>query len=147
VDISLFHESLSCFVGTYDFSSFSHQLNHRTRDFLSRGIEYSTIKTIYSISLVEMYSTGSGYYRIDFKLNSALYHMVRNIVWTCAYVAAGRMSLSDVKALLGPPLLTQMNNGNREGVSTSVYPPRQPHLSMPAPPEGLCLEHVYYADY
>lgn len=198
IDISIFEKCLALFVGTYDFSSFAHKVEFRRREFKSRNFEFSTIKTIQSAELISLpYHSGhggdssnsssnsnSGYYRVDIRLNSALYHMVRNIIWTCAFAAGGLTSLHEVKAMLGPRLeMTHSDvsallcfsdisddclsddedddsntinntNGNTNDsellVAESVEiatRERAPHLARPAPPEGLCLEHVYYDDY
>jgi len=56
---------------------------HTAKDFDGKSIEFSTTKTVRSI---EMIDEGSGYFRIEFVLESALYRMVRNIVGTCLFV-------------------------------------------------------------
>lgn len=185
VDMSVFRLCLNLFVGTHDFAAFAHKVEYRRREFESRNFEFSSIKTIHSAELVELPHYGPGYYRVDIRLNSALYHMVRNVVGTCAYAAAGRMSLTDVQTMLGPSILSTLDTAcnseypdDDEEELTAPYERRvaddrdfqsiisdktrmsseksadmmaramrSPHLARPAPPEGLCLEHVYYDDY
>jgi tRNA pseudouridine38-40 synthase len=126
VDIQLLEKSLKLFVGTHDFSAFSNQVDRKKIEFATKNMSYSTIKTIYSIDLIPLndygsstnlhcnhlssrgpnhitdQNTNSGYYRIDIYLNSALYRMVRNIVWACAYTAGGMMTYEDLESLLNP---------------------------------------------
>ena len=65
-------------------------------------------------------------------LKGALYKMVRNMMGTALEVAKekGRMQEQDLVDLL-----------NRIGDET-----RKNNRSKPAPPEGLCLERVYFSD-
>jgi len=63
-------------------------------------------------------------------LKGALYKMVRNMMGTALEVAKGRMQEQDLVALL-----------NRIGDET-----RKNNRCKPAPPEGLCLERVYFSD-
>ena len=130
VDIQLLEKSLKLFEGTHDFSAFSNQVDRKRIEFANKNMSYSTIKTIYSIDLIPLndygsltnlnsnsfhrsskgpnhlydHNSNSGYYRIDIYLNSALYRMVRNIVWACAYTAAGMMKFEDLQSLINPEI-------------------------------------------
>jgi tRNA pseudouridine38-40 synthase len=118
---------LECFVGENDFNSFANRIEHNTRDFSpERLAKFSTRRRIFSISLSE---TEPGYHRVDLHLESALYRMVRNIVGTSLLVAEGKMSYAALQDLL------------------VRHPSRAENKAMSAPPEGLCLEKVYFSHY
>ena len=89
-NISLFQECLQIFAGKHDFRAFANRVEHTARDFEEKTVQFSTIKTVNSISLVD---EGEGYYRVDIDLESALYRMVRNIVGSSMHVALGLMTL------------------------------------------------------
>ena len=93
------------------------------KDFDEKHIEYSTFRTIHSIELID---EGFGYYRVEFQIKSAIYKMIRNIMGTSFMVAAGDMPASVLSELL------------------ERAPPRIHNEALPAQPQGLTLEHVYY---
>lgn len=154
LDLELFKEALSFFVGTHDFAAFTNRVEHTTKDFDDKFIDYSTIRTIYSInlrheeeqfmklnydttianplsSLISNANKNSfeGYYAVDFMLKSATYRMIRNIVGTCLEVGYGRFPIEYIPCLLNERL---SRNDNK---------------ARPAVPEGLTLEHVFYDHY
>lgn len=131
MDIELFKVALSMFQGTHDFASFTNGVKKKRNLFEERGQEFSTVRRIDSIAVNEFLP---GYYRIDFFIAAALYKMIRNIVWSCAYTAGGEMTLDRLKTMLYEPRLLCDN-------------PRSLIKATPAPPEGLCLEHVYYENF
>ena len=124
VNLDLFRECLSIFQGTHDFRAFGNRVEQSEKDFEDKlYVDYNTVRTINSVHFVD---EGRGYYRIEFDIQSAIYKMIRNIVGTSLHVAAGNMPIDALQTLL----LTS--------------PPRNDNIAMPAPPQGLTLEHVYY---
>ena len=126
IDLKLLEESLRLFEGTHDFSAFANNVVKTTKAYESKSLDFITVRTIYGIDLVD---EGDGYYCVYFHLKSALYRMVRNIVWTCLQVAAGDMDFTHLRYLL------------------HEAPSRLENKAKSAPPEGLTLEHVYYENY
>jgi tRNA pseudouridine38-40 synthase len=126
VDLAFLEELLQCFVGSHNFKSYANRIEQTSRDFEERSVEFSTMKTIHSIRLVD---DGDGYYHVDFHIQSALYKMIRNIMGTALDVANGRYSKDWILYLL------------------EHAPSRNDNKSKSAPPEGLCLEHVFYDHY
>ena len=122
-DLSLFRRSLDIFHGCHDFRAFANRVEHTSKEFVGKSVEYSTIKKINSIDLID---EGKGYFRVDVDLESALYRMVRNIVGASFSVAYGELSFETLVSLL------------------ETAPCRQKNKAHSAPPEGLCLERVYY---
>eukprot|EP01038_Epipyxis_sp_PR26KG_P006491 gene6491-8925_t len=127
-DMQIFERCLSHFIGTHNFKAFANNVDELTKAFANNLIEFNTIRTIHSIILIK--EEMSGYYRIEFKIQSALYKMIRCIVGTCFHVANGSMKELDLIKLLNDNSYSRHDN-----------------KAMPAPPEGLTLEHVYYDDY
>ena len=93
----MLNESLQYFVGEHDFKAYTNRVEHTSKEFVGRKVEYSTIKKIYSIDLI---NEGSNFYSIVFYLESALYRMVRNIIGTSLLVASNQMSSHELKRLL-----------------------------------------------
>lgn len=125
-DYSTLPDCLQCFVGPHDFACFGNKVKQFVKDFETKPIEYDTMRTIYSIQHID---EGSGYYRIEFHIKSALYKMIRNMVGACVSVAKGQITKEDIVQMLVNP--TQRIN----------------NPAIPVPPEGLILEHVYYDHY
>lgn len=123
INIDRLHDILQHFVGTHDFKAFSNRVQQSIREFETKNLDYSTVKTINSIQLVD---EGGGYYRVDYKIESALYRMIRNIMGTALEVASDRYSEEWLLHLL------------------QNAPSRNDNKSKAAPSQGLCLEHVYY---
>ena len=73
-DMVLLEKCLKVFVGTYDFQGFANKVASLTRIHEEQNKEFSTIRTVNSVQLVE--DGEPGYYRIEFNLKSALYRMV-----------------------------------------------------------------------
>lgn len=128
IDMTLFTECLQLFVGTHDFKAFGNNVEKTLRDFEAKaeGIDFNTIRTVNSIQLID---EGSGYWNIEFNINSAIYKMIRNIVGTSLHVAAGRMSIDKLHSLL------------------IEAPFRHENKAKSAQPQGLTLEHVFYDHY
>jgi tRNA pseudouridine38-40 synthase len=126
LDLNTLRRALKVFEGKHDFSAFTNvarshkQLNEKP---------ISPWKTIDEIVLNEPNEYGE--FRIDMFLHSALYKMLRNIVWSAMTVsfANSKYSTDDITTLLS-------------GGKTRVD-----NWSLTAPAHGLCLEHVYYDDY
>lgn len=132
-DHELFVKCLNLFVGQHDFNAFANRIEHSNNDFKEKypdyDSEFSTIKTIYSIDYID---EGNGYYKINVLLKGALYRMVRNIVGSA--LAA---SLHEKKLLTYEKIKDLLIDA----------PSRNENKALSAPPEGLCLEYVYYDDY
>lgn len=128
LDLTLFRESLTEFVGTHDFVSFVNAVAKTKTQYESQGNVLNTTRSIRNISL-ESAGEEPGYYKISFRLPSALNRMLRNVVGSCLQVAQGTMSLQELRSLL------------------VEAPGRLSNSARPAPPEGLVLEHVYYDNY
>lgn len=127
-DIPTLKHCLSLCVGTHDFCAFTNRVTATTAERSQQNQEYSTIRTIHSIDVID---EGDGYYRAEFRIGSATYRMIRNIMGTATAVAIGRDTVKHMEQMLSPELgLTRRDN-----------------KAMSASPEGLMLEHVYYDHY
>ena len=113
-----FHACLQLFVGTHDFAAFT--AGHPA------AAGKSSLRTVYSI---DCSNSTVGAIDIDFHLKGALYKQVRNMVGTAVAVGTGDMSLEQVATLL--------HGGEQR---------RADNPAAPAPPEGLTLEQVYFAE-
>lgn len=142
MDLNLFRQALSLFVGTYDFAAFANQVSKTATALEGSSTPFSTIKTIHDITLVEE-EGDPGYYCIDFHVESALYKMIRNIVGTCKMCAEGGGG-SKAHRLIDIPFIAQMLAHDDVG-STKFS--RADNLALSAPPEGLTLETVYFEHY
>ena len=116
--------ALKQFEGTHDFRAFAGAIEQNERRI---GKEMDTVRTVYSVDLLH---EGNGNYRVDFLLKGALYKMVRNMMGTALDVAKGRMD---------EQVLVDLLNRSDDDV-------RKNNRSKPAPPEGLCLERVFFVD-
>lgn len=148
-DIQRLHSILKLYEGTHDFGAFGGQLEQNAKK-RNAGKPINTIRTVYKVELVKEpdYSVDhynparnqhgligeEGNYRIDFLLKGALYKMVRNMVGTAVEIWLGRMSEEQLIELL-------RIDDDEEGKMS-----RKDNPCKPAPPEGLCLECVYYDD-
>eukprot|EP00547_Thalassionema_nitzschioides_P006418 CAMPEP_0194201226 /NCGR_PEP_ID=MMETSP0156-20130528/1546_1 /TAXON_ID=33649 /ORGANISM="Thalassionema nitzschioides, Strain L26-B" /LENGTH=313 /DNA_ID=CAMNT_0038926359 /DNA_START=1 /DNA_END=942 /DNA_ORIENTATION=+ len=124
-NIAVLKKILKHYEGYHDFRAFSGRIEQLEKE---TGEALDTRRRVYSIELVE---EGDNRYRIEVKLQGALYKMVRNMVGTALEVAWGKLSEEDFLVLL-----------NRSNSAV-----RKTNKSKPAPPEGLTLEQVYYDDY
>lgn len=125
-DVDLFKDSLQRFVGTHNYVSFANKVERTRTDYAMHDMFLNTTRTVDSINFID---EGDGYYRIDIRVQSALYRMIRNIVGTSLHVAEGKMSPAELVRLL------------------KEAPGRQANKAESASPEGLVLEHVYYDNY
>ena len=127
IDLALFQECFALFEGTHDFRAFGNRVEQSEKDFEEKiYVDYCTVRTVNSIRFVD---EGGGYYRIEFDIKSAIYKMIRNIVGSCLHVAAGNRPMEFLQELL------------------EKSPSRLANEAMPAPPQGLTLQHVYYDHY
>lgn len=127
MDMRLLDECLQLFVGTHDFNAFANRIARYTRDYAQyKTIGLVTTRTVHGIDMVD---EGGGYYRVDFRLKSALYRMVRNMMGCSFMVASGNMPIEELRRLIDDA------------------PSRLENAARSAPPEGLTLEHVYYDSY
>jgi len=128
LDLELLESCLQLFRGQHDFAAFANRVEHTKEDIAERGGSYyTTIKTINDIKMV---SLGGGYYRVDFFIQSALYRMIRNIMGASFLCSSGQGMQRDTLAQL-----------------LHDAPSRRENMAKSAPPEGLCLEKVFYAHY
>ncbi len=94
---------------------------HDFKAFMSTGSNvHDTIRTVYSSCVI----TRPPFVYFDIIGNGFLYNMVRIMAGTLVEVGRGKLTLSDVK--------TAIESGDREKAGPT------------APPNGLCLEEVYY---
>lgn len=75
VDLHLFDSCLKTFVGTHDFRAFANRVEHTTKNLVEQG-EGHTLDTMRTVDSVRLVDEGDGYFRIEFRLKSALYRMV-----------------------------------------------------------------------
>ncbi len=138
-DFPLFEFSLQQFIGTHDFSAFADKLTSSESDNcdVSESDAERSVdphRTVYSINVVaekdNFTGKATGFYRVEVHLKTALYRMIRNMVGTCIQVATGMMALKSFLDLLS---------------STGAV--RSDNKAPAAPPEGLCLDNVYYSNY
>ncbi|KAL7476681.1 hypothetical protein ACHAW6_002526 [Cyclotella cf. meneghiniana] len=153
-DIQRLESILKLYEGTHDFGAFGGQLEQNGKK-RNGHAAVNTIRSVYKVELVKEpnYCFGQydrigtqpmhqqngfigeeGNYRIDFLLKGALYKMVRNMVGTAIEVWLGRMPEQQLIELLR----IEKNEEGKMG--------RKDNPCKPAPPEGLTLECVYYAD-
>ena len=120
------------YEGTHDFRAFAGAIEATQR---KDGIEHKdTMRTVYSVTLID---EGEGKYRIDILLKGALYKMVRNMVGTAFDVCRGK---------LDEDFMLQMLHHSTNDKDDRKQFVRKDNKCKPAPPEGLSLEKVYYAD-
>lgn len=125
-DIEKFTRLLQYYVGSHDFRAFASGMEALERRL---GTEVKTVRTVYSINLVQEDDRGN--LRIDFLLKGALYKQVRNLVGTALLVCEGKLD----------EVMFQRLVDNQEGKFA-----REDNPAKPAPPEGLTLERVYFAN-
>ena len=100
---------------------------HDFRAFMAAGSPVkSTVRTIHSLDI-----NISDEHMLSLRVcgNGFLYNMVRIIAGTLVYVGQGKLGCDDVRALLAAEGAKRENAGKT------------------APPQGLCLEHVFYPDF
>ena len=133
VNTTLLEQCLRSFEGDHDFRPFAGAVEQAEKK-ANRSI--NSVRTIYKCELIDESERfgWEGYYRIDILLSGALYKMVRNMVGTAVDVSRGKVDESTFSKLLQNGM-----NGNPQLV-------RKDNRSKPAPPEGLCLEKVFYDD-
>lgn len=121
------------YEGTHNFRAFAGAIEANQR---KEGIEHKdTVRTVYSVDLID---EGLGNYRVEIRLKGALYKMVRNMVGTAFDVCKGRVS---------EELMLQLLHHSSDEQSHKDYSfVRKDNKCKPAPPEGLCLEKVYFED-
>ena len=118
---------LKRYEGTHDFVCFAGALEANAR---KSGKKMTTVRTVHQCTLIEE-DAEKKLYRIDIYLDGALYKMVRNIVGTALDVCRGRVDEATFKKFLNP---------SEDGLV------RDNNSSLPAPPQGLTLERVFYPD-
>lgn len=129
-DLEMLEQCLRVFEGTHNFQAFANRVERLAKEREEKNKELDTMRTVNSIRLVQE-DDQPGYYRIEVSLQSALYKMVRNIVGSSLHVAQGGVGLDYA-------FLQTLLHEARD---------RDDNRAKPAPPEGLCLEHVYYDHY
>ena len=124
LDMEYLQKILQLYEGSHDFVCFSNAIESNQR---KTGVVMSTIRTVESVELID---EGNDNYRIEVRLEGALYKMVRNLVGTAIDVAQGRVPEEFFRKLLLTP--------GTEGFT------RDDNKCKPAPPQGLTLEWVFY---
>lgn len=131
---------LKYYEGTHDFRAFAGAIEANQR---KDGIEHKdTVRTVYSVDLID---ESEGRYRIEILLKGALYKMVRNMVGTALDVCKGRVKEDYMLQLLHQ----SKDDGDCAGAGNNEHEisfARKDNKCKPAPPEGLCLEKVYFED-
>jgi tRNA pseudouridine38-40 synthase len=126
IDATMLERVLKQYEGAHDFVCFAGALEQNAR---KTGRVIGTVRTVHSIDLVDE-GGGEGLYRIDIRLDGALYKMVRNLVGTALDVCRGKPTEAQFQEFLQPV----------DGAGRKNNP------CKPAPPQGLTLERVYYED-
>ena len=121
-------EILRRYEGTHDFVCFAGALEANAR---KTGVKMTTVRTVHRCELV-CEEEERNLYRIDIYLDGALYKMVRNLVGTAIDVWRNAYSTESFATLLDVP--------SNHGLT------REDNPCKPAPPHGLTLERVFYAD-
>lgn len=114
VNRDLLQTAIPLFVGTHDFTSFSHEAH-------AGSAARDPIRTIYQITLTE---SPWGGLCLAFEGEGFLYKMVRNIVGTLLDISRKKIALEEI------PLIFAAKDRRRAGRT--------------APPHGLFLIHVNY---
>jgi tRNA pseudouridine38-40 synthase len=120
LDPQRMHEAAQAFVGMHDFRSFA-VVERRPR--AAREEDDTPASTLVAIERLAVLERGA-LVLVGIEGSHFLWRMVRRLVGVLAEVGTGRMSISDVRALL---------------TSSSAEPAR-----MAAPASGLFLARVYY---
>ncbi len=118
VPLAALREALSVYVGQHDFRRFAARRGNEP----ANPPEDYYIRTIYAAT-VEV-EQGGEILRLRFHGNGFMYRMVRMLVGTAHHVAAGKMTIDELRSMLQQPC----------GAKTR-------HC---APPEGLYLKEVIY---
>ncbi|CAN8072374.1 unnamed protein product [Agarophyton chilense] len=110
------------FVGSHDFSAFTNASN--PPEGIIAPVLANPVRTIWSADVV---NEGDDMYRIDFRINGAMYKMIRNIAGTILAVSCGQLELSAIDKFF-------------ESRDRRIVP-------KSAPAHGLCLEQVFYENW
>jgi len=88
VDLELLKKCAAYFVGTHDFTSFSHHSKQG-------AAAHDAVRTLYRLEIKEE----PGGIRLEFEGDGFLYKMVRNIVGTLLDVCAGKIKEDDIEKI------------------------------------------------
>ena len=88
VDLSLLEKAAICFLGTKDFSAFTHEAH------LGSAAK-NPVRTLQRIDLVEEV----GGVRLEFEGDGFLYKMVRNITGTLLDICAGHIQIEEIESI------------------------------------------------
>lgn len=116
------HQAIQRFEGTHDFSAFANASG--TKSGSSAAVYVNPVRTIQSIKVVH---EDDERYRLEFRIDGALYKMIRNVVGT----------ILDVACFQRPP----------ESIDEMFESKNRRRGSKSAPANGLCLEEVFYEDW
>ena len=125
-NLQLFEDTLQYFVGTYNFKAFANRVEHTNKGLNKYG--YGQLDTMRTVNSINFINEGDGYYFVEFRVRSALYRMIRNIVGASIGVATEQLTIERLTELL-------YNGENYSRVELKT---------KSAPSEGLTLEMVYY---
>lgn len=124
---------LKMYEGTHDFRAFANGM-----ELLERRLGQSRVRTERTVYDVKLIDEGNGNYRIDVHLQGALHKQVRSMVGTALDVSRGLISEDFFLHLLYSPATGSNHHNNKLS--------RKDNPSKPAPPQGLTLERVHYAE-
>ena len=114
VDVEQMRLALSLLIGKHDFGAFKS----------SSEVERNPVRTIIDASIDDEAVEGERLLTIRLHADGFLYRMARNIVGALVKVGRGRLTVEDFKNIF-------------DGRDRNAAPP-------PAPPQGLCLNKVFY---
>lgn len=89
VDLNLLKKCAAYFVGTHDFTSFSHQAHQGSA-------AHDPVRELYRLEVKDE----PGGVRLEFEGNGFLYKMVRNIVGTLLDVCSGKIEEGDIQKIM-----------------------------------------------
>ena len=118
----LLRDAASKFVGVHDFSAFTN--TSIAPNGLTASVLVNPIRTIRSADVID---EGGGMYRIEFRIDGAMYRMIRNVMGTILNVACGALDVDGIDEVFA--------SRDRRNAPKS------------APAHGLCLEEVFYEDW
>ncbi|KAI0562185.1 Pseudouridine synthase I TruA [Gracilaria domingensis] len=118
----ILREATNKFIGSHDFSAFTNSSSAPAG--ITPPVRVNPIRTIWSADVVH---EGEDMYRIEFRINGALYRMIRNIMGTILAVSCGQLEISSIDKFF-------------ESRDRRITP-------KSAPAHGLCLEQVFYDDW
>lgn len=133
VDMTLLEQAASYFIGTHDFTSFSHEAH-------AGSAARNPVRTLHRLNVM----TDLPSVRLEFEGNGFLYKMVRNIVGTLLDVSCGKIPLNKLPHIFAAKdrcLAGRTAPPHGLFLMSVAYPQATPHapLYTPEPPQPLPL--------